>query len=165
MPESAALSLAISNGDAILIIALAAIPLAAIAFILNAGDAFKSIGKGGLSVEFESDNPRGMIDSGAGAGDEAAINEAELRQMLEAKAYRQSARGETPLDVDEELAKALAEQRSPTSSGGGQDAQLREEVRQLVVARNERRARQGKAPLDVDAEVDRQLRELENLGQ
>jgi hypothetical protein len=164
--ESAFLSLAVSNGDVILIVALAAIPIAAIAFILNAGNAFKSIGKGGLSVEFESDNPRGMIDSGAGGGDEAAINEAELRQMLEAKAYRQEARGETPLDVDEELAKALAEQRSPGGGGGGgEDAQLREEVRQLVVARNERRARQGKDPLEVDAEVERQLRELENLGQ
>ena len=164
MPGTASLSLAISNGDAILIIVFAAIPIAAIAFILNAGNAFKSIGKGGLSVEFESDNPRGMIDSGAAAGDDAAINEAELRQMLEAKAYRQESRGEKPLDVDEELAKALAEQRSP-SSGGAPDAQLREEVRQLVVARNERRARQGKEPFDVDAEVERQLRELENLGQ
>jgi hypothetical protein len=162
VPETA-LTLAISNGDVILIIALLAIPIAAIAFIANAGNAFRSIGKGGLSVEFESDNPRGMTDSGAGEN-EAAVNEAELRQMLEAKAYRQQARGETPLDVDAELAKALAEQRSPAAPSGG-DPQLREEVRQLVVARNERRARQGKEPLDVDAEVERQLQELENLGQ
>ena len=179
---------AVSNGDVILIIVFVTIPIAAIVFIANAGNAFKSIGKGGLSVEFESDNPHGLIDSGAGGGDDAAVNEAELRQMLEAKAYRQEARGETPLDVDEELAKALAEQRSPAApSGGGpppagggrqqgggpqpppppprQGAQLREEVRQLVVARNERRARQGKEPLEVDAEVERQLQELENLGQ
>ena len=154
---------AISNGDVILIIAFAAIPIAAIAFIANAGNAFKSIGKGGLSVEFESDNPRGMIDSGA-ADVEARANEEELRQMLQAKAYRQEARGEAPLDVDEELAKALAEQRTPASPGGD-DAQLREEVRQLVVARNDRRVRQGKEPLEVEAEVERQLRELENLGQ
>ena len=155
---------AVSNGDVILIIVFVTIPIAAIVFIANAGNAFKSIGKGGLSVEFESDNPHGLIDSGAGGGDDAAVNEAELRQMLEAKAYRQEARGETPLDVDEELAKALAEQRSPAAPSGG-DAQLREEVRQLVVARNERRARQGKEPLEVDAEVERQLQELENLGQ
>ena len=32
--------------------------------------------------------------------------------MLEAKAYRQSARGETPLDVDAELERLLAEQRA-----------------------------------------------------
>ncbi len=147
----------------ILIIVLVAIPVAAIAFIANAGSAFRSIGKGGLSVEFESDNPRGLIDSGA-AETEASVNEAELRQMLEAKAFRQSARGETPLDVDEELAKALDEQRTPAAPPSG-DPALREEVRQLVVARNQRRARQGKEPLDVEAEVDRQLRELENLGQ
>jgi hypothetical protein len=154
---------AVSNGDVILIIAFAAIPIAAIAFIANAGNAFKSIGKGGLSVEFESDNPRGLIDSGA-ADVEAQANEEELRQMLQAKAYRQESRGEAPLDVDEELAKALAEQRTPASPGGD-DAQLREEVRQLVTARNERRGRQGKEPLEVEAEVERQLRELENLGQ
>ena len=155
---------AVTNGDVILIIVFVTIPIAAIAFIANAGSAFKSIGKGGLSVEFESDTPQpGLTDSGAGAS-EAAINEAELRQMLEAKAYRQEARGETPLDVDDELAKALAEQRSPASPGGD-DAQLRAEVRQLVTARNDRRARQGKEPLDVEAEVERQLRELENLGQ
>jgi len=155
--------LAITNGDVILIIVFVTIPVAAIAFIANASKNFESIGKGGLSVEFESDNPQGLIDSGAGGGSEAEINEAELRQMLEAKAYRQEARGETPLNVDEELAKALAEQRAPQSTGN--DAQLREEVRQLVVARNERRTRQGKEPLDVDAEVERQLQELENLGQ
>jgi hypothetical protein len=155
--------LAITNGDVILIIVFVTIPVAAIAFIANASKNFESIGKGGLSVEFESDNPQGLIDSGAGGGSEAEINEAELRQMLEAKAYRQEARGETPLNVDEELAKALAEQRAPKSTGS--DTQLREEVRQLVVARNERRARQGKEPLDVDAEVERQLQELENLGQ
>jgi hypothetical protein len=156
---------AVTNGDVILIIVFVSIPIAAIAFIANAGNAFKSIGKGGLSVEFESDNAQqGLIDSGAGAASAAEVNEAELRQMLEAKAYRQQSRGETPLNVDEELARALAEQRTP-SPGGGDDAQLREEVRQLVNARNERRVRQGKEPLDVEAEVARQLRELENLGQ
>ena len=104
------LPLAISNGDVILIVALVAIPIAAIAFIANAGNAFKSIGKGGLSVEFESDAPRGLIDSGAGS-EPAEMREDELRQMLEAKAYRQSNRGETPLDVDAELARLLTEQQ------------------------------------------------------
>jgi len=82
--------------------------------------------------------------------------------MLEAKSYRQEARGEAPLDVDAEAKRLLAEKpQAPT----GIDSRLVEEVRQLVVARNERRARQGKEPLDVEAEVERQLRELENLGQ
>ena len=82
--------------------------------------------------------------------------------MLEAKAYRQRARGEAALDVEAELSRLLAD-RPPAA--GGSDPALAEEVRQLVVARNERRMRQGKEPLDVDREVERQLRELENLGQ
>lgn len=158
---SSLMPLAISNGDVIVIVVVVAIPLAAIAFIANAGNAFRSIGKGGLSVEFESDHPRsGLTDSGA--GDPAGAQDDELRQMLEAKAYRQRARGEEPLDVDAEFQRLRAEQQAPPSSA---DPALRAEVRQLVIARNARRARQGKEPLDVDAEVERQLRELEGLGQ
>jgi hypothetical protein len=156
-----AVPVGVSNGDVIMIVVFVAIPIAAVAFALGAGGAFRSIGKGGLSVEFDSDLGEGLRDSGA----EASAGEAdeELRQLLEAKAYRQSARGETPVDVDSELERLRAEQRNPAVSNA--DPQLREEVRQLVVARNERRARQGKEPLDVDAEIDRQLRDLENLGQ
>ena len=152
---ASALVLALTNGDVIILVVALAIPVAAIVFIANAGGAFKSIGKGGLSVEFESDNPRGMIDSGSGG--DAAEREDELRQMLEAKAYRQRQRGEQPLHVDAELARLLSES-APVP--GADDPALREEVRQLVVARNSRRARQGKEPLDVEAEVERQLREL-----
>jgi hypothetical protein len=89
--------------------------------------------------------------------------DAELRQLLEAKAYRQNARGEEAIDVDSEMERLRAEQRKAPDVKA--DPGLREEVRQLVVARNERRARQGKDPLDVDAEIERQLRDLENLGQ
>ena len=74
--------------------------------------------------------------------------------MLEAKNERRAARGQAPLDVDEELASLTASPSPPADAG------QREEVRQLVVARNERRLRQGKAPLDVEQEVERQLREL-----
>ena len=154
--------LGVSNGDVILIIVFVAIPVAAVFFVLGAGGAFRSIGKGGLSVEFDSDLGEGLRDSGAESTSPAEAD-AELRQLLEAKAYRQSARGETPLDVELELERLRAEQRSPSVSNA--DPALREEVRQLVVARNERRARQGKEPLDVDAEIERQLRDLENLGQ
>jgi hypothetical protein len=163
VPPDAFVPTAISNGEVILIVVLVTIPIAAIAFIVNASSAFKSIGKGGLSVEFESDAPQGLTDSGIG-GEPAGAREDELRQMLEAKAYRQSARGETPLDVDAELERLLTEEPAAPADPSA-DPALREEVRQLVVARNERRARQGKEPLDVDAEVARQLRELENLGQ
>jgi hypothetical protein len=83
--------------------------------------------------------------------------------MVQAKAYRQQARGETPLDIDAEVQRLLEDQ--PAAPSLGQDAELRDEVRQLVVARNERRMRKGQEPLDVDSEVERQLHELENLGQ
>jgi hypothetical protein len=159
---ASSLVLAVSNGDVILVVVLVAIPIAAIVFIAGAGGAFKQIGKGGLSVEFDSDLPQGMRDSGA-ESEPAGAREDELRQMLEAKAYRQASRGEQPLDVDAELERLLTEQTKVPAPAD--DPALREEVRQLVVARNERRARQGKEALDVDAEVARQLAELENLGQ
>jgi hypothetical protein len=154
---------ALSNGDAILIIVFVAIPVAGIAFALGSGSAFKSIGKGGLSVEMDSDYGEEMRDSGAEMGSLDAEADAELRQLLEAKAYRQSARGEEAIDVDSELERLRAEQRAVPVVHS--DPGLREEVRQLVVARNERRARQGKEPLDVEAEIERQLRDLEGLGQ
>ena len=145
----------------ILIIVLVAIPIAAIAFIANAGNAFRSIGKGGLSVEFESDLPQGLRDSGAEASRRGA--EDELRQMLEAKAYRQSARGEEPLDVDAELERLLAEQRG--GAAAERPGSCARRSASWSSPATQRRARQGKEPLDVEAEVERQLRELENLGQ
>ncbi len=154
---------AISNGDIILIVFFVSIPIAGLAFAIGAGNALRQVGKGGLSVEFESDLGQPLRDSDAESGS-AEIREEELRQMLEAKAYRQRARGEQPVDVETELARLLAEAEN-TPAPAANDAELREEVRQLVVARNDRRRRQGKEPLDVEAEVARQLRDLEALGQ
>jgi hypothetical protein len=154
------LGLSLSTGDAILIIVFTAIPIALGAFAFGARNALQQIGKGPFAVEFESDLSQ-RVSQGPRAGPGEG-REAEIRQMLEAKAYRQRARGETPVDVEAELAKLLAD-RPPGSRGA--DPGLAEEVRQLVVARNERRMRQGKEPLDVDEEVERQLQELENLGQ
>jgi hypothetical protein len=151
---------ALSNGEAILVIVLATIPIGALTFALGAGRAYREIGKGALSVEFESDIPQKLTDSDEAAS--ADVRRAELRQLLEAKAYRQGARGEERLDVEAELERILAED---PGDAPGSDPQLRAEVRQLVVARNARRARRGEEPLDVDAEVERQLRELESLGQ
>jgi hypothetical protein len=153
-------ALSLSTGEVMLIIVFVAIPISLATFVLGAGNALKQIGKGPFAVEFESDlSQRGGEGPRAGEG---KARESEIRQMLEAKAYRQRARGETPLDVEAELAKLLAD-RPPAIPGA--DPGLAEEVRQLVVARNERRIRQGGEPLDVDQEVERQLRELENLGQ
>jgi hypothetical protein len=151
------LAISLGFGDVILIVVFVALPLALLTFIMGARNALDQIGKGQFAVQFESDLPQKMTDSEAGEA-----RKAELRQLLEAKAYRQRARGESPIDVESELGKALEERES---SDLGADPQLVQEVRQLVTARNERRVRQGKEPLDVEEEVERQLRELENLGQ
>ena len=153
------LAISLSTGEVILIVVLAAIPVSLATFILGAGNALRQIGKGQFAVEFENDLTQRPPEPEPTS---RHARESEIRQMLEAKAYRQEARGETPLDVEAELAKLLAE---GPAGDLGDDPELVAEVRQLVVARNERRIRQGKEPLDVDQEVERQLRELENLGQ
>ena len=153
-------ALSLSTGEVILIVVLVTIPIALLTFVLGAKNALDQVGKGQFSVEFESDLPSKLTDSDAEGG--AAAREDEIRQLLEAKAYRQQARGEKPLDVNTELNRLLTER---PAAPAGTDPQLADEVRQLVVARNERRVRQGKEPLDVEQEVGRQLRELENLGQ
>jgi hypothetical protein len=87
-----------------------------------------------------------------------AIQAAEVRQMLAAKAARQEERGEPVLDVEEESARLLAAAAEDVPPA--HDEALRAEVRQLVVARNERRVRAGMEPLDVEAETARQLTDL-----
>jgi hypothetical protein len=124
--------------------------VAALSYV-GSGNLYKQIGKlGGLALD-EPDRPAGPKLGSAAAKAEA---EMEIRQMLEAKSARREARGETPLDIEAELA-ALT-----TPAPAAHDEELREEVRQLVIARNERRMRRGEEPLDVESEVDRQLREL-----
>jgi hypothetical protein len=153
------LTFALSNGDVILIIALVAIPVAALTFALGSGAALREIGKGPLAIEQEL--PQKETSAPAPVSD--AVREAEIRQMVEAKAYRQRERGEGPLDVEAEVTRLMSDVAPPAAAS--RDEELRTEVRQLVVARNERRMRKGQEPLDVEVEVDRQLRELENLGQ
>jgi hypothetical protein len=88
-----------------------------------------------------------------------AIQAAEVRQMLIAKAERQKVRGEPVLDVEAESAKLLA--AAAEGVPAAHDQELRAEVRQLVVARNERRRRAGLEPLDVATETERRLAELD----
>jgi hypothetical protein len=152
-----ALPLALSTGDIFLIAVIVAVPFALLSF-LGARNALGQIGKGQFAIEQELPQKSG----GGPAPVSRETREAEVRQMVEAKAFRQKERGEAPLDVDAEVERLLAER--PAVSLGG-DAGLRDEVRQLVIARNERRERKGEQPLDVEAEVERELRELENLGQ
>jgi hypothetical protein len=87
-----------------------------------------------------------------------AIQAAEVRQMLEAKAARRREQGGPEIDVEAESARLLA--AASEAPPAARDEALRAEVRQLVVARNERRRRQGLEPLDVEAETARQLAEL-----
>jgi hypothetical protein len=158
-PYSGLVPIALSNGEVILVVVLAVIPIAAITFALGAGTALSQVGKGRFAVEFDHDLE---ADRDGGAAEESqGERAAEIRQMLEAKAFRQSARGQTPVDVEAELERLL---RDAEGTSLASDRQLVEEVRQLTLARNERRLRQGKEPLDVEAEVERRLRELEDLG-
>lgn len=149
--------LAVSNGDVIIIVVLVALPIAAIAFA-GAGAVYREIGKGAFAMDHDKPSSSGL--SGLGAHAAKVEQQVEIRQMLEAKAFRQRQRGEEPLDVEAEIAKL----NSPKAMNVNADPALVAEVRQLVVARNARRARQGKEPLDVEAEVMRQLGDLEDLG-
>jgi hypothetical protein len=91
-----------------------------------------------------------------------AVQAAEVRQMLAAKAERQKLRGEPVLDVESESARLMAV--AAEGAPAGHDEELRAEVRQLVIARNERRRRAGLEPLDVGTEIERQLAELGGGG-
>jgi hypothetical protein len=146
---------AVSNGEVIILVVLVAAPIAAIAFA-GAGAVYREIGKGAFAMDHEKGTSGPDLSTGAGR----AIQQAEIRQMLEAKAYRQRQRGEEPLDVEAEMKRMLAPAVDVAA-----DPALVEEVRQHVAARNARRLRQGKEPLDVEAEIRRQLEDLENLGQ
>lgn len=149
------LPLALSNGDVILIVFFIALPIAALAFA-GAGAVYKEIGKGAFAMDHDMHPARG----GAGEQVSQQVQEAEIRQMLEAKAFRQAQRGEQALDVEAEMTKLMSPKVEVRA-----DPALVEEVRQLVVARNQRRLRSGKEPLDVEVEIARQLRDLEGLGQ
>jgi hypothetical protein len=151
--ESPVGALAIQTGYVLAAITLVALPIAAVAFA-SSGPAWRGLGKGRFAIEQELP-PTRMAQAEAPV--DRDLQETEARQMLEAKSYRRSRRGEAPLDVEAEVARLL---EAPGSGGPGVDEKLRQEVRQLVVARNERRMRRGEAPLDVEGEVERQLADL-----
>jgi hypothetical protein len=128
--------------------------IAAAISYLGTGSIYSGLGReGGMSMDGDEDTGRRRAPAPQSPAASAEARE-EIRQLLEAKNERRAARGQAPLDIDDELASLTAPQSAPADAG------LRDEVRQLVVARNERRLRQGKAPLAVEEEVERQLRDL-----
>ena len=132
-------------GIVLFVVVAVAIVVAAYA-ISGTGNLYRQIGRGGLSLDRDSDHVRPVARTAT-----RAEADAEVRQMLEARNARRAARGEAPLDVEAEIARLSAPAIDPT---------LEAEIRSMVIARNERRERQGKPPLDVDEEVRRQIAEL-----
>ncbi len=133
----------------LLLLVAIVVPVAAIAFS-RSGRGLDELGKGRFAVDFD----RG--------GDEN--REEELRQLVEARAWRWQARGEDPGDVEAEIERMLSldpdEDPNASDDGPTTDPGLRDEIRQVVLAKNESRERRGEPPLDVEAEVERLLGEL-----
>ena len=145
------------------------VPVAAIAFS-RSGKALEQLGKGTFAIDKEKPGQGEPMDPAL----DRAEQEAEVRQMVEAAAFRRRARGEPDIDVQSEIDRVLgvgpwAEVDAAEVSGedgeegaagleGGASG-IRAEIRQLVIANNERRVRRGEAPLDVDTEVERRFRE------
>ena len=149
---------ATQKGAVLLAISGIAAPIAGYFFHRSAAS-WRSFGKGPFAIDSEVlPSPRG-----APAPIDPAIQAAEVRQMLAAKAERQRQRGELPLDVEAEAERLLASAERPHGQDAI-DAELRAEVRQLVIARNERLMREGREPLDVDTETERQLADFVGSG-
>jgi hypothetical protein len=126
-----------------------AAPIAGLLFRSVAGS-WDSIGQGPFAIDADLPERRPLELASPVT---RVAQEAEARQMIEAKSYRRQQRGYGPLDVEAEVRRAM----DLASSKPSMSEALRSEVRDLVLARNERRMRQGESPLDVEAEVERQV--------
>jgi hypothetical protein len=144
---------AVQKGAALLVFTGVLAPLVGFA-LKRAVGGWNSYGGGAFSIL--SEDPARRSAGAPAAPVDPAIQAAEVRQMLVAKAERQRRRGEPALDVEAEAERLMAEVAHDVAADGA-DAELRAEVRQLVVLRNERRLRQGLEPLDVEAETEREL--------
>jgi hypothetical protein len=131
--------------------------------MLRTSSLYDRIGEGGVSTPVSPPEPR------PGSAAAVAEQEAEVKQMLQARSDRRVRQGEEPIDVEAE-AKRLLQRPAGSPAGahaaaGGEahrhDPELVEELRQLAEARNQRRLRKGETPIDVRAEVERALAELE----
>jgi hypothetical protein len=145
----------------LLALCLVVLPIAAIAFA-RSGKGLAELGRGRFAVDREEPRAAGAPPEPA----EPAVREEEVRQMVEAAAYRRRTRGEEELDVEAEIDRILGRGGTEPEADGGMDTPgegaddgIRNEIRQLVIANNERRERRGEEPLDVESEVSRRLRE------
>jgi hypothetical protein len=143
---------------AILLFTGVAAPLAGLMF-RHVSRGWDSVGKGPFAIEQQLPLVPRYLSRPAPPVD-PAIQAAEVRQMLEAKASRLRRRGEAPIDVEVETTRLLSPAGETLDRDAAQDAELRAEVRQLVVSRNERRMRKGLDPLEVEAETERQLEDF-----
>ncbi len=151
---------ALQKGAAVLAFTGVAAPLVGL-LLKRVGGGWETMGGGPFAILEAPPESRGP--RGAPPPIDPAMQAAEVRQMLAAKAERQRQRGEQPLDVEAEAERLLASAERPRGTDAI-DAELRAEVRQLVVARNERRMREGREPLDVEAETEKQLADFVGSG-
>lgn len=156
MAQSGILAVGATELSVVLVLLLVVVvPVAAVAFA-RSGRAYSEIGKGQFAVDFDE-------------GRESVHHE-EVRQLVEAKAFRQAQRGEKPVDVDAEVDRLLNPEETgdateethlpPHTPDDPELMQIRSEIREVVLAKNESRERRGEPPLDVEAEVDRMLAEF-----
>jgi hypothetical protein len=136
----------------VLFVVVAVAVVAAVFTFAGTGKLYRQIGRGGFSMDGDEAAAARARAPATGAVANAERDE-EVRQMLVARNARRAARGQAPVDVEDELARLVA----PSVHV---DPALEAEIRSLVVAKNERRGRQGKPPLDVEDEVRRQIAEL-----
>jgi hypothetical protein len=96
---------AAQNGSVLILITLVAAPIAAVAFA-RSGKAWRGIGRGPYAIDPDLP-PRSVRPQPSPVS--RATQEAEVRQMVEAKSFRRVRRGEAPLDVEEETERRLAD--------------------------------------------------------
>ena len=95
----------VDHGTVLILITLVAAPIAAIAFA-RSGKAWRGIGRGPFAIDPDLP-PRSVRPQPSPAS--RATQEAEVRQMLQAKSYRRERRGEAPIDVERETERRLAD--------------------------------------------------------
>ncbi len=141
-------------GTVLLIVCAVSLVVDDLALVWNRGT-WEEFGRHGLTLDSDR---AGSAEPPPGSAAAAAERENEIRELLEARNARRVRRGETPIDIENEVSN-LAE-----GAATRVDPALTAEIRELVVARNERLLRAGKPPLDVDSEVQREIETLADQG-